>query len=262
MQTQSILQKGEAFLRSLLHPDEVKTNGDSSLLRLIAMITMLIDHFGKMCFPDVPEMRLIGRLAFPLFAYGIAVGAVYTKDQKKYLSRIVLLALISQPLYAIGLVHENRAMYAVPFLENPLGSIAAFYLNSWQKPNILFQLALALMIIQALRSKDWPMALGTYLLCYFLRSKLDYGIEGVHLMLLFYLLCAHPKLALIAWSAFLINWAKGYGYTLWGMHFGMRIFALPSVILCAIPMKRRFTLPRWLNYGFYPAHLLVLMLVA
>jgi len=250
------------FLRSLLFPKEVRTNGDTSLLRLIAMITMAIDHFGKMCFPQIPEMRLIGRLAFPLFAYGIAAGAVYTKNGTKYLSRIVLLALISQPLYAVALAHENSAMYAVPFLENPFGAMSAFYLNSWQKPSILFQLALGLCVILCIRKKQWALALGFYLLCLKMDFKLDYGIEGVHLMLLFYALCEHPKLALVAWSAYLISWAQGTGYYILGMKFGMRIFALPAVMLCALPMKRRFTLPRWLTYNFYPAHLIALMLVS
>ena len=262
MKKNTPLSKALSFPRSLVHPHAVKTNDDTSLLRLIAMITMVIDHFGKMCFPHIPEMRLIGRLAFPIFAYGIAVGAVHTKNGTKYLSRIVLLALISQPLYAVALAHETPAMYAVPFAESPLGCISAFYLNSWAKPNILFQLALGLCIILSLRNRQWTLAAGFFLLSYFLRSKLDYGFEGILLMLLFYLLCAHPKLALIAWSAYMIYWSRGFGYRIWGMQFGMRIFALPAVILCAIPMKRRITLPRWLNYGFYPAHLLVLMLVS
>jgi len=262
LKKQTLPGRLSGFLRSFIHPDAVRTNGDTSLLRLIAMITMVIDHFGKMCFPQIPEMRLIGRLAFPLFAYGIAAGAVYTKNGTKYLSRIVLLALISQPLYAVALAHETPAMYAVPFAQNPLGCISAFYLHSWAKPSILLSLALGLCIILCLRNKQWTLAVGFYLLSYFIRSKLDYGIEGIHLMLLFYLLCAHPRLALIAWSAYMIHWSRGFGYTLLGMRFGMRIFALPAVILCAIPMKRRFTLPRWLTYGFYPAHLLVLMLVS
>ncbi len=262
MQLTAFFSRLRSFAHTLWHPDEVRTNGDTSLLRLIALITMAIDHFGKMCFPQIPEMRLIGRLAFPLFAYGIAAGAVYTKDGTKYLSRIVLLALISQPLYAIGLAHENSAMYAVPFLENPLGAMAAFYLNSWQKPSILLSLSLGLIIILCIRNRQWVLALGFYLLCERIGGKLDYGIEGIRLMLLFYALCAHPKLAFFAWSAYMIAWSRGYGYTLFGLRFGMRIFALPAVMLCALPLKRRFVLPRWLTYAFYPAHLIALMIVA
>ena len=262
MLNQSITTRGRDFIRSLWHPDAVRTNSDTSLLRLIALITMAVDHFGKMCFPQIPEMRLIGRLAFPLFAYGIAAGAVYTKDPVKYLTRIVLMALVCQPLYAIGLAHENAAMYAVPFLENPLGAVSAFYLNSWQKPSILLSLSLGLLIILCIRNRQWVLAIGVYILCERMSGKLDYGVEGVRLMLLFYTLCEHPKIALIAWSAYMIHWSRGLGYEFFGIKFGMRIFALPAVILCALPMKRRFPLPKWFTYSFYPAHLILLMIVA
>ena len=83
---------------------------------------------------------------------GIAVGAVYTRNPEKYLTRVVLLALVSQPLYAVGLAHENRAMYAVPFFDNPLSSCWQFYMNSWQTPSILFALSLGLLIMLCLRT--------------------------------------------------------------------------------------------------------------
>ena len=62
MKEHALVNRVSGFARSLVHPDAVKTNGDTSLLRLIAMITMVIDHFGKMRFPQIPEMRLIGAL--------------------------------------------------------------------------------------------------------------------------------------------------------------------------------------------------------
>ena len=115
-----------ALLSSMLRPERVRLNGNTGLIRLIACICMAIDHAGKMLFPHIPEMRMIGRITFPLFAYGIAVGAVYTRNPLKYLSRIAVLALISQPLYAVSLAHETQAMYAVPFLENPLACVWQF----------------------------------------------------------------------------------------------------------------------------------------
>ena len=58
----------------------VQLNRDTSLLKLIAMVTMLIDHAGKILFPQLSFMRVVGRLAFPLYAYCIAVGCVYTRN--------------------------------------------------------------------------------------------------------------------------------------------------------------------------------------
>ena len=44
------------------------------MMKLLAMITMLIDHIGYMFFPDYRIFRTIGRLAFPIFAYQLSVG--------------------------------------------------------------------------------------------------------------------------------------------------------------------------------------------
>ena len=75
-------------------PAAVKLNGDTGLLKLVAMAAMLCDHMGKMFFPQYGAMRVIGRIAFPIYAYCIAVGCVYTRNPLNYLRRIVALALI------------------------------------------------------------------------------------------------------------------------------------------------------------------------
>ena len=251
-----------AFAHSLTCPQTIRTNRNTGLIKLLACLFMLIDHAGKMLFPQIPEMRLIGRLAMPMFAYGIAVGAVCTRDPVKYLSRIVLLMLICQLLYALGLDHESSSMYAVSFMENPLGAIRAFYLGSWQKPSILLSLALGLCILIAMRKKQWILALGVYILCHRFASNLDYGIGGIRLMILFYALCEYPGAALVLISSYMIAWSGGSGYTFLGHSFGMRIFALPAVIFCCLPMQRRLRLPRWFIYGFYPAHLIALAILS
>ncbi|MBR3795110.1 MAG: hypothetical protein IKK34_03655 [Clostridia bacterium] len=251
-----------SLLRSLTCPQQVRTNQDTGLIKLIACLCMAVDHAGKMLFPDIPEMRLIGRLAFPLFAYGIAVGAVYTKDPMRYLTRIVLLALVSQPLYALGLAHETSAMYAVSFLKSPVSAAWTFYVGSWHKPSILLSLALGLCILICLRNKRWILAFGLYILCERFSSSLDYGVAGIRLMLLFYVLCEHPLAALAAVSSYMIAWSAGSGYTFFGHPFGMRIYALPAAVFACLPLKRRMRLPKWFIYGFYPAHLVVLAILS
>ena len=245
-------------LDSFIRPTIVRTNRDTDLIKLMACLFMLIDHAGKMLFPQIAEMRLIGRLAFPMFAYGIAIGAVYTRNPVKYLSRIALLALISQPLYALALDHTNSAMFSISFSQDPLGAARAFYLNSWQKPSILLSLFLGLSILTALRCRQWALALFAYILCHRFSANLDYGLGGIRLMLLFYVLCEHPFAAIAAVCAYMISWSQGLGYTFFGHDFGMRIFALPAAVFCCLPMKRRLHLPRWFVYAFYPAHLIVL----
>ena len=255
-------KRAKAVLLSLTCPTSVRTNQDTGLIKLIACLCMFIDHAGKMLFPQYPVMRQIGRLAFPLFAYGISVGAVYTRSPEKYLSRVVTLALVCQPLYAVGLAHENSAMYAIPFWENPLASMAQFYLNSWRKPSILFALSLGLLLLLCIRHRKWALAIGVYILCERISGSLDYGIGGIRLMLLFYLLCEHPAVCFAAVFSYMTWWSmQGSGYTFFGMKFALRVFSLPAVVFCCLPLKRRVRLPKWFIYGFYPAHLVALILL-
>ena len=246
-------------LDSFLEPKAPKTNTCTELLKAVAGLAMLCDHFGKMVFPQYAFLRLNGRLAFPLFAYCAALGVPYSRDQRAYLSRVVLLALLCQPLYATGLAHENPGMYRVPFAENPLLSCWTFYIQSWQKPSILLSLSLGLAILMLVRRRSFVLALGMYLLCERYASSLDYGIMGIRFMLLCYALLEHPLLYAPAITAFWLYWSlQGRGYSFFGLEFGMRIYALPAVLLTAVPFRRGHTLPRWLTYGFYPAHLAVL----
>ena len=56
-------------------------------LKWIAIISMLIDHIGLVLFPEEQIFRIIGRLAFPIFAYTLTEGFLHTGNIKKYLIR-------------------------------------------------------------------------------------------------------------------------------------------------------------------------------
>ena len=77
-------------------------------LKIIGAIAMLIDHIGFMFFPDVIVFRLIGRLAFPIFALMISEGAKYTKNKLRYFLTIFLLGVICQVVYYFS---DNHSLY-------------------------------------------------------------------------------------------------------------------------------------------------------
>lgn len=68
----------------------------ASVFKIIAMLTMLIDHIGMVLFPDIVILRIIGRLAFPIFAYFVAEGCLHTSNIKKYLLRMSICAAAFQ----------------------------------------------------------------------------------------------------------------------------------------------------------------------
>lgn len=68
-------------------------------MKIIAAISMLIDHMGLMLFPDALWMRIIGRLAFPIFAFMIAEGARYTRSKLKYFLTVFGLGSACQIVY-------------------------------------------------------------------------------------------------------------------------------------------------------------------
>ncbi len=249
-------------LSTLFAPKEVGLNRDTNLLKLVAMISMLIDHAGKMFFPQYRIMRIIGRLAFPLYAYCIAVGCVYSKNRLKYLSRILLMGLVSQPFYAVALAHTVPAMYALRFADNPVGAVMNFYVQSWAVPNIMLTLALGLMLIWSLREGQYVCALSVALFVWRAQNAVNYGWRGVALIALFYLTISHWWVSLPVLSAYMIWWgSQGASYHMFGASFGIQMFAILALPLVYIPTWSKVKINKWVYYLYYPAHLIGIMLI-
>lgn len=81
----------------------IKRGLTGNQLKLIAMITMTVDHIGLELFPQLVLLRVIGRLAFPIFAFMIAEGCVYTKSMGRYLGTMAAVAAVCQIVYFAAL---------------------------------------------------------------------------------------------------------------------------------------------------------------
>ena len=71
-------------------------------LKIIAAVSMLLDHAGMIFFPKMEIFRILGRFAFPIFAYCIAEGFRYTRSRMKYFLRIFVLGVLCQIVYTVA----------------------------------------------------------------------------------------------------------------------------------------------------------------
>ena len=154
----------------------LQTNLDTDLLKLAAIVSMLIDHVGGAFFPEVGAFRWIGRLAFPIFCYCLTVGLLYTRNIKRYLGRLAVFAVVSQPFYVLAF-HPHDWMVD----------------RNWSNWNIFFTLFLSLLAMYGLKERKWWLFLGAFFAVSW--WNFDYSGIGIQLMLIFFLCRNHPKMA-------------------------------------------------------------------
>jgi len=238
----------------------VRLNTDTGFLKLIAIIAMAIDHTGAALLPQVPVLRVIGRIAFPIFCYSLAVGCVYTRDMRRYLLRMLLLALVSQPFYVLGLNHTTQAMDLIQFGADPMRSAITWYLMSWNRPSIMLTLAAGLLLIWCFKDRKYALAAVFAAVILYFQGYLDYGWRGVALMLLFYAFLEHPGASFLWVLGFMLWWGVmgGGGYQVGPVRFSTQTFAVLALPLIYLPTKTNLKLPKWFFYLFYPAHLAAL----
>ncbi len=202
------------------------------MLKLIALITMLIDHVGFIFFPYDLTWRLIGRLAFPIFAFGIAEGYTYTRDWRKYLLRLLILAIISQPIFL--LTFKSSDLNVVFTLA---GGLLLIHCYESLKPWFLKYLSIILVLVSA-----W----------YF---NFEYGALGVLLILVFYIFRKKPFLFIIIGSLIFVV------YSIMNQHL-IYLGSIAALFLIQSIPRKRLKLGRYFFYIFYPGHLLVLYLLS
>ncbi|MDE5897595.1 MAG: conjugal transfer protein TraX [Clostridia bacterium] len=68
-------------------------------IKIIAAITMLIDHVGLLFFREVLVFRMIGRISMPLFAYLVAEGCRYTRNKVRHVAVLALSGAVFTLVY-------------------------------------------------------------------------------------------------------------------------------------------------------------------
>ena len=236
-------------------------------LKIVACISMLIDHIGVLLFPQVEILRWVGRPAMPLFAFFIGEGCRYTKRRRKYFLTVFLLGLGCQTVYLIdGLIEHGRLT----------AHSDAWYLNILLTFSCAIPMGYCLTDLkQAIKEKNKPgayqagallllgltLAAGVNALFAFLRTKgasteFDYGIFGMLLPLTALLFDGKwPKTAAFAAGTlvFCLCTAGNMPYVWFSM--------LAPALICLYNGKPGSKKLKYGFYIFYPAHLGLLYLV-
>lgn len=216
------------------------------VLKLIAIVTMLIDHIGAVLFPYEMLFRYIGRIAFPIFVFLIVEGFYHTRNVRKYELRLLLFAFLSE----------------IPFDLAFNGAVLEFH-----SQNVFFTLFLGLLLLDMIQKVEkkgiWEFILliGFMALAYIMMT--DYDAGGVLLIYVFYKAREKNIIKIIGLAAIslfvfgliecfsllafipilLYNGQRGFGFR---RESGGRAMTFSATVM------------KYVFYIFYPAHLLLL----
>lgn len=251
------------------------------MLKIVAFTTMFIDHLAVTLYqtakvfplfseegvlsPVYLSMRIIGRVAFPIFCFTLVEGVKYSRNRGRYAARLLIFFALSEIPFDIALqgsVFEPE--YQNVLLTLLLGMLALWFLvrvrDSWRKPGlrILGYVLYAGLIV------------GLGYLAKFLRTDYDLGgivVIGIMGLQLLPLDRIRPGLAehwalrgVLATAAMialtLILHREGYMDL---EQYGL--FAVPFICLYNGRLGPRNKLIKWAGYAFYPGHLALLALI-
>lgn len=202
------------------------------VLKWIAMTCMLIDHMGAVLFPQYIQMRIIGRLAFPIYCFLLVEGAVHTSDIRKYEKRMLLFAILSE----------------LPF------DLAFYGKVSIEHQNVFFTLMLGLVVIeQYQRKREKLNNILIFIIAMVAAGILhtDYGAGGIVLIFCFFVLYQN---VFMKQAVFILANSLIYGI-------GIQSYAGFAAVPMLLYNGKRGREMKYFFYIFYPAHLLILYLI-
>lgn len=228
----------------------------ANALKIIAAVSMVIDHIGFMIFPNVKLFRILGRIAFPVFAYFLAKGCYYTRNKLKHFLTLFIVAFVCQTVYYLAMKSLEMSILTTFCI-----SEALIYLLFYLKKNLIekktfkscvFMLALFLGITL------------TYYVCK--KIVIDYGFWGCMTPLIVSLFSfgnlpvneklkkldhMTTELILLAVAVCFLPLSNRLGY--------INFFSLVGVALLSLYNGERGKYNmKYFFYIFYPLHLCVL----
>lgn len=196
------------------------------MLKLIALITMIIDHIGY--FWGIQIFRIIGRLSFPIYCFLIAKGVKKTKNIRKYMIRLLILAIVSQCIWKY---------------------------TGCDILNVLFTYFLFVQIIYFMKNKNYVLTSIVGMFSLLLSPMLDYSLYGFILLFMFYYIEDLKVIAIL-----MVSFILYFQYQ--GVLLKVSLFSLFSILIIKKYDKpkyyKKFKKYNKLFYIAYPLHLIIL----
>lgn len=214
-------------------------------LKVIACITMLVDHIGAILVPENLNLRIVGRIAFPIYCFLLSEGAAYTRDPKKYGLRLLIGAVLSE----------------IPF------DLALYGELTWEHQSVMITLLLGFAMIQC-RQKVKGFWMAPVILGFMLAAELlgtDYGAAGIAVIALFVFTREMPGAVLIQTLGLVLIGLDSVKLPLGGIYIPCQLYAVAAMVPIWLYHGRKAThgkAVQWAFYLFYPAHLLILWIVS
>ena len=207
---------------------------------------MLIDHIGWQFFPDIIWLRVVGRLAFPIFAFFIAQGMIYTRNRKRYILNMLILGVISQIPY----MFLSARMYDLNIMFTfVVASVAIVLIEEvGKKQNIGCSILLGVLFVV------------TVVLSYF--GILNYGFLGVMLVLCFYFIKNKGWSFAVAGVILVLMAIRTCLRSSFSFENAVQAWSVLSLVLLLFYNggKGKANL-KHMFYIFYPAHLVVILII-
>ncbi len=214
-------------------------------LKIIAAVAMVIDHIGSYLLPHLTILRIIGRLAYPIFAFMIAEAFEHTKNRRRYLMRMVAMAAFLQLAYGLVIRSAFQCIFVTFSLSIALCMLSD---NALKRDNMLhwtlFGLASVAVCLYTTTLPDIFKGTG---------FAVDYGFFGVMLPVAVFM--AKTKRAKMFMFTLILC-------LLWTVYGYVQGFALVTVPLIALYNGERGRLKmKNFFYVFYPAHMAAIYMI-
>ena len=224
-----------------------KSGLSQEMLKLIACVTMLIDHVGAVLFPQYISLRVIGRIAFPIYCFLLAEGVFYTKSPKRYAMRLGVGAVLSELPFDLALFGGITLRYQSVMITLLLG----FFMG---------------VLMKRARQLHWQVLLIMPFAIIAQWLNTDYGGWGIVLIALFVLSrdLPHRLILQTIGMAVICYLMDSYVMSIAGLRVPIEMFALTAMVPIALYSGEKMSnskMLQWAFYLFYPVHLTVLFLI-